>query len=357
MLILNFDEPIHPNSLLINLFLFQNVSSISYPSSIFSPSNAAIIAQNGLQFTLQLMENDINIVKKFRYLFTSINDSFISHSTLAFHDLFFNPSIPLLNTSGLMASSFISDTTRPFLNCYSIDMDSGAIILTFSETIDIFSINFTGLTLHRSLNTSNDPFLSYTLTTGILDHTINGIFVRFIFSKSDFDQIKRQRIGTSMVTTYIALTQFFISDMDNNLLIPLIEGLSARSPCNYSLDGTPPSLIDFYLDLNGSLISLTFSEPIIFLSLNPQLFTLSSSRESGTLFTFLNTSSVTTQQDDTIIVLPISKEDINVIKRLQDLATNINNTFLFHADGSFFDVFSNPTLNRSQLNSLAVSFI
>ena len=357
LLVLNFDEPVNSTRISISSFTFQNTSNIFSFSSYATISQAIVLSPNGIQVKVELYSEDLNTIKFIDSLFISLNSSFISHSESAFFDLSYNFAEPILNSSGLRASAYISDTVRPILVCYSLDMDTGLVILSFNEIVNISTIYFPSLAFQRYMDTSGDFNLSYSLTnSSFLNQTQNDRYVAIIISQQDLNVMKMRSIALSSQTSFLSMGYSFIADMTNNFASPLVDGFDTLTPCSYLPDVTPPSLYSFSFDLNSLYLVLTFTETIILYSLRHNYFTLSNNVTSEVHFLFSSFILVTEQNYNDIVIIRLSIEDSNEIKRLTAVATSLNSTFIFYRNNSFSDLFSNFALNRPQSEAIPVSY-
>ena len=358
LLVLNFDEPVVSASFFFASFTFQNSLTILDDYSFFSLSNGTILSPNGIQVTVKLFPGDVNSIQQLGSLFTSKNTSFISHTNSAFFDLSGNTASPISNSSALITSMYLSDTNQPVLNCYSLDMNTGFVLLTFNEVVNISSIYFPGLSFQRLFNISGDLSFSYSLTNmSYLNQTHNDIYVRFYISEYDLNLLKMQLIGLSSLSAFLTISSLFISDMNGNFVFPLLDGINAFAPCNYYPDSTPPSLSSFSINLNVPNIILTFTETINVYSIRPYNLVLSSDQLGSIHFSFSSSTISVTQASSVYATLNISSQDFNEIQRLTSLAISLNSSFIYYSENSFLDVFSNGAIDRSQQEAVPVSTI
>ena len=93
--------------------------------------------------------------------------------------------------------------------------------MTFSETVNVSSFNFSGLTLVNGFSTDgNGAVSSYTLTGGTLQSGFNNRIVVLALSRHDLDAIIAVGdLATSSSTTYLAATSGTILDMVHNQLV------------------------------------------------------------------------------------------------------------------------------------------
>ena len=83
--------------------------------------------------------------------------------------------------------NFTEDTTPLELISYDLDMEADLLLLTFSETVNADTIQYTSITLLSQPN-STDPYGVYTLfndTSNQLDSTM----INLTFSKVNSDEI------------------------------------------------------------------------------------------------------------------------------------------------------------------------
>ena len=358
MLVLNFDEPIVSASFSFASITFQNSIAILNDYSFFTLSNGTVLSPNGIQVAVQLSPGDINSIQQLDSLFTSKNTSFISHTNSAFFDLSGNSANPISNFSALITSMYLSDANQPVLNCYSLDMNTGFMILTFSEVVNISSIYFPGLSFQRIFTTNGDLSSSHFLTNmSSLNQTHDDVYVRFYISEYDLNFLKMQSIGLSSLSSFLSISSLFISDMNGNSVFPLLDGINPVSPCKYFPDSTPPSLSSFSINLNNSQIILTFTETINVYSIRPSNLILSSDRFGSVHFSFSTSTISISHASSVYSTLNISSQDFNEIQRLTSLAISLNSSFMYYPENSFSDVFSNEAINRSHQEAIPVSTI
>ena len=356
LLVLNFDEPIVSTSFSFASFTFQNFLTILGDNSFFTLSNGTVLFPNGVQVTVQLSSGDVNSIQQLDSLFTSKNTSFISHTNSAFFDLAGNSANPISNSSALITSMYSSDTKQPILYRYSLDMNTGFVLLTFNEVVNISSIHFPALSFQRLFNTNGDLSLSHFLTNmSYLNQTRNDIYVQFYISEYDLNLLKMQSIALSSQSAFLTISPLFISDMNGNFAFPILDAINPIIPYIYYPDSTPPSLSSFSLNLNNSQIFLTFTETIDVYSIRPNNLILSSGRFSSVQYP-ISTSIISVSHASSVYAtLNISSQDFNEIQRLTSLAISLNSSFIYYPEDSFSDVFSNGATDRSFQEAVSVS--
>lgn len=159
--------------------------------------------------------------------------------------------------------NFTQDKVNPILNSFSLDINIGVLNLTFSETINATSVDFTQLTLQH---TSSYPLLTYTLTTGLVISD-NDPLLTLILNPTDLNLIKTidelaDTNYNALLNTYLAITTRAIRDMNGNYNNELRSDIGALGVSAVIPDTTRPTLINASLDLNVGMMSLTFDETV-----------------------------------------------------------------------------------------------
>ena len=143
---------------------------------------------------------------------------------------------------------------------FDLDLDTGLLLLNFSETVDTLTFNVTQYTLQSS---SNISFAAqyYSLTEQSL---LTGDEVEIIQELLYFDLNSIKSLGelaTSSNNTFLSVTEFAIRDMNGNRLV-VVEADDALPVSTYVKDITRPLLVSFDLDMNLGILTLNFSETV-----------------------------------------------------------------------------------------------
>ena len=340
---LNFDEPVNIDTLSTSEITFQSSSNLSVPSSFYTLTAAESSVTYGLMLVIEITEQDLNRIKQLPDLFTCRNDLFISITSSFISDIRFNPIVPIDRTRALSATSPACDDNAPRLRFFHLDMDADQITLSFSETMNISSINFTAFTIQAVSDTTSIMDKSYRLTNGYIVNTDNLPTVIFNITLNDMNNIKSLRIAESNLTSYLVMDATAIQDMSLHQVIPLINGLNARLADEYTVDRTPPVLNVFDINMNTGILVLSFSETVYPASLNTSDISLQPEVdvEFSNLSVSLSTSMGITTKFGPIIWVRISNFDLNEVKRRTDLATSSDNTFITARTSAIHDMQQN----------------
>ena len=284
VLLLNFDEPVRPMTLIYPYFRFQNESK-NYTESL-QLSGGQTNSPNGKHVTITLTPRDLNFIKSLTSLFTSPNTSFLSLNEGAILDMRYNPSAPI---EGFPITKFFNDTGEPSLVNFAIDMNSGKLTLTFSETVDVSTFN---MTLFRLQSDSDVPeydtmqfhyFTEETFAfTSDQENMLDNRIVLVNISLDDLNEIKRKRIAYDISTAWLVIDDGALTDNNLRPVVPLENGVNAKQAGNYTNDAILPELLYFDLSLDSGILTLYFSETVDATTLDVSQITLQSAANIST---------------------------------------------------------------------------
>ena len=119
--------------------------------------------------------------------------------------------------------------------------------------------------------------------------------------------------------------------------------MNARQATNYIPDETSPRLVNFTLDMNTGLIEIFYTDVVNNEIFDPTQITLRGSRNaSDTSTVYRLTGGNTASTNGFSTLLQLSNTDLNVIKQIENLATNENDTFISLAAELVRDVANQP---------------
>ena len=317
-------------------FLMNTTESYTLTGShsLYGPSLLPNGPGHPPELTLAFSDFDLNEVKKLDHLAVSNDTTYIAVTTMGAMDAFENSLKPINDTYALRVLKWTEDTTMPLLVNFDFSVNSGLLVLTFDETVRISTFNATTVTF-----VNNDTKTMYSLqhhppSKGAEIKNNDSIIVELTLANDDLNELKSLTdIATMESTTYIQLEPTTVEDMRGNLLnisnLPLEVGI-------YENDTTHPELRSFDLDMNEGVLTLYFSESVNVSSLSIGEITLQAS-ENETLSSFSYTlqyagphpeGSFTNSTDGPIIIVNLGDNDLNEVKRIPELATLDNNTFI-----------------------------
>ena len=291
---------------------------------------------------VQLSESDANIIKANTGLGTVVPNSFLSISATTIMDMNSNNVLPIGTSQALQANRVVPDGASPVLRSFSLDLNTGSLRLTFDETVNAATFNISALTL---VNRAFRSPMRYTLVDST-PSSVNDPVVAVTLSSRDLNAVKAiTDLATSASDTYVIATLYTVRDMNNNLLSTISDDSALQVlSSGYVRDSTAPRLDSFELNLSTEQLILTFSETVQATSLDPSQITLQSrinSAIAGTRSVPL-TGGTQPQENGRVIVLQLSEEDANSIKRFRDIATTRFDTFISLTSNAVQD----PAVNR-----------
>ena len=358
MLTMVFNEPINVTSFQPSSLILKSSSSGGGVTLRMTNSTTAANSQNGLQIIIVFSEGELNEIKLRPPLFSSNTTAYVGLDAQFAKDLAGN-SVQVV-TAGFV--NFIAaDSARPTLLYFDLNMNSGQVNLGFSEVVNVTSLVTTAVTLQRAVDVSLLPnSYSLTLTSGVLASSVNGYEALFNISQQDLNQLKTNRIGLSSSSSWLVATSLLIRDMTGNSVNARTTALQARQ---FTGDSIAPQLLRFNLSMDSGLLTLSFSETVDRNSIDVTQITLQSnySLQSATnsndqSFTLRSLSSSVTTFDSPIMLVQISTDDLNEIKKRTNLATNTSNTFLSITNATIRDVFQIPVVPVSSPALRAATF-
>lgn len=283
---------------------------------------------NSNVIAIHLLDSDLNDIKRQRGLATNVSTTYVTITENLVRDTNMNPVASISDGSAVQVTTFINDTTNPVLLAFSLNLTSEILVLTFSETVQINSLNVSQITL---LN-HPQPTQYWTLALGDLENsgTDDNPVLRVMLDSTDLDQIKNSTdLATTLGNTYIAVTQELIQDTNGNYNDP-VSNSTPIVVSDFIPDLVRPELRYFNLDMDGrGLLTLAFSEVVDTSSLNVmQIELLDTVDVMASNVSYRLTSSYSSSPNSNVVEIQLHVDDLNEIKRLPQLATSANSTYM-----------------------------
>lgn len=298
-----------------------------------------------------LTDSDLNQIKRIRSLCIDQHNCFMTVTASIAQDINGIYSNAIANGRGLIAASFTDDEVPPELVSWVLDMDRGQIIVTFSETVDIISLQSSLVTLQSSSIPFVEPYVPFSEFDELLPADASSMFAIQLTSNS-ITRIKRTiGVGTHVQDSYLHLSRGAIVDMNSISLLDTHLQASDVIP-----DTTPPSLIQFSLDVYTGVIRLSFDEIINASSFNSVGLTLTN-RASAPSESYTLTGGFVTDYTyiSAVIQLTLSETDLTAINSNPNLANSRATSYIVAAAQTIQDMSQNqlnPILDNSALQVL-----
>ena len=343
-----FDEVVNISSFQINS-LTMSLSTVQGTFTYSGFSEGSFNGSNdGSALTYTFSTNELNSTLSSQFTAASQRGSVsLTVSSSFVMDLFSNTLFPITNSNPIV---FTTDTQRPVLLNYNLDLNRGLLELSFSEPVNINPnpslVQFQNMAAFPTSNISLTGFFSV-----IPDNTASDSLMIYLTTTDILTLISNSMIATLPSNTYLLLLGDFASDLSGNQISP---NASALQVSNLILDTTGPSIVSSQLDLNQGSLRLDFSESIDsgglvlsqiyitgMMSFSPTGYNL----EGSTFTTAMNlVSSVTFQ---------LNASRLTSIKSDLQVCSSSSNCFIFVSGGTFRDASGNP----NQISSRNISSI
>jgi len=237
-----------------------------------------------------------------------------------------------------------------------LNMRTGMLSLTFSETVELASLTATGITFQDD-KTSPSAGGSYTLlkagTEGFEYYEVSETKLTLLLDDVDMNAIKANSFLTPATTIFMILAEGAVTDPKPNR-IAAIPSSNAVEAFVYTSDNRSPELHatrSFDLNMNDGYILMHFTETIkedSFVAGSLTLYSDASSAVGVVSHGISSKSLVETNHADNVnsdftsIRITLHKDDMDAIKNIPLLANNKGNTHISFAANTFTDVDGNP---------------
>ena len=347
-MLLSFSEPVNASS-----FNPAGITFIDAPggNSSYTLTAGNTSSSDGTMILVNLDITDLNHIKALETLAISAQTTYISIQPLTIADMNKNPVVQITRTNPLNVSYFSNDTIHPRLVAFDLDLNANILKLQFVETLNITSANFTGITIQDTFNASNQ----YTLTGGTLLSLNHWVYLTVLLTLTDLNAIKAAMIALTNQTAWLTMSDIVVLDEQRQPNYPLYNGITAVHVRNFTRDTTPPVLQSFDLNLSTNQLVLSFSETVMRNSLVVSKVTISAGPSSSYFYTLSQDPDLASQPKySPVVVVPLSTFDLNRVKQIVQLATSVNNTYLYIQLGTVLDMSSNPSTAILVSNPLQV---
>ena len=349
LLRLTFDETVYAGS--FNVSALALVNRGTRPNSRHVPINSTPSTTNSSVMVVTLAKTDLDAIKAITDLATTLSDTFLTADSFAVRDMNDNLLTEITSDAAVQASMYTQDTTPPQLESFSLNLSSEEIVLTFSETVQVSSLDPTQITIQQLPSR-----LGRTITlSGGTTSQGNAAVVTLRLTEEDANALKLYRdIATLTSNTFISLTPNTIRDPASNLLVA-VPSTNARRVNVLTQDTVSPRLVSFSLDLNQTTLSLTFDETIDSSTFSIISVGLQDRMTNPTQSVRLGARSTTQSTDGTVFMIRLSADDFNAISAMFPLATMETNTYLTLLPATVLDTNGNPSIEVPTNNALRIT--
>ena len=352
-----FDEPVLMESINISGFQLTDAMGITTVNlsdstllnsyiSLFNCCNSSY-ATNELRTIYILLKNkSLTAVKTYDFR----NTQYLSCLLIDDDSIFDLSGNGIVSAGPIAAADVIADNSPATLTNFSLDMNIGRFVLTFSDVVDINTLRPYEIFIQRSPNASSTL---HTLS-GRYEHLFFYGYIRNLdlsilpidLYESNFHQLKSRildGLATNINTTYLTMSADAINDISGVDVIPITNG-NGIIASNYIRDSTPPVLISFDLYMRSGRIWFTFNEPINPYRFDFALFSIQANSSSivNTSTNFYNRVSYSHAYSDlTVFRYQFSSSFLRSLYEDPSVATSRNTTNLVIMHGGVFDTSGN----------------
>jgi hypothetical protein len=314
-----FAETMNASSLDIGSITLQQGASDVVSAHTLGQGSSWDMNNDSTVIVIALSLVDMNILKQLD-IGLGRSSSWLTITEAGIYDMNRRPSIALLDgVSALQASVHTPDGTNPTLTGFDLDMSTGHVVLSFSETVSTSTtFDATAITFQSASNVANSvSSISVSLNNTSTSSTPNGPFVVLVLSTADLNELKRiDNLADADNTTFISFSSALVADAQHNTIVGRATS-DAVDVTEFVADDVNPQLSSFDFDMatNLAVLTFSFSETMRAATLDPTVITVHSDTES-----FQLTGGDVSSADSDVLTVSLTEGDLNGIKELLDLA-------------------------------------
>jgi hypothetical protein len=333
LLRLTFSETVDASTLMISAFTIMASQNDDAPQ--FTLDSSTLVSADGTLMTIALSLDDLNKIKLIRQIATDEANTYLSFvaagSIAPVRDMYGIAIENVPPASAILATFHNQDDIHAKLLDFSLNMSSGIMVLEFSETIELDSVQTQMLTLQNGIESSRTEW--HTLGPKFtMVSTVDDPIVTIELSWEDMNAIKRFRsLATNNDDLFFVGMANFVQDMNGNP-VEAVTSPNAKKVKTFVGDNVAPYMYGFSLNLNSHTIVMSFSETVKAETFKISAMTLQTAESviedvggSGVQDELAVASGIShtlkpgelTFDDSTNLTLTLHIDDINEIKRKQ----------------------------------------
>ena len=193
-MIFSFNEPMTETIIDFSQIILYGVPNTTFISLTGAKSITALVFRT--EIVISLTDEDVRSIKiRSPNIATNEANSFVSLQSSAFQDTSGNPVVPSVYPNPVI--SFIADTKSPELLSFDLDMNTGVLLLTFDDVMDIATVRFPEIGFQGVRNNNISSIIVF-LTGGSVSSSLD-YEITIQITPQDLDNIKASgvaRFGT-----------------------------------------------------------------------------------------------------------------------------------------------------------------
>jgi len=279
---------------------------------------------------------DLNAIRLLSGLLGASNKCFILVEAGHMEDFVSKASVASGSSAiAVETNGYLADTTKPTLQDFTLDMNTGKLHLTFNDVVLKSALKPSEITLSSK---SNDDSINFKLTggTGTTDPAAGAFEIVVALTDDDLNGIKlTDGLGTTKTNTdcdtFIYFGPLMITDASGTQ-VDAIARLSAKEATGVTADTTDPKVLNFDFNMDTQKIIITFDESIVKTSFKLAEMkvqnTIDGSDAAPITFEEAASSDVTWNDLQTEVTAKMTKASFDAIAAVKTLATEKSNTYL-----------------------------
>jgi len=337
-IMLTFDEVIRANEVDMSAFTLQHAAQATTSQSHALGNEGSVSDVNDVEVTITMAVPDLNSIKGHNMAnLEDGTDTYIVVGANGAKDMVLPTGRSLTaienGVGQLRATKLIKDQTAPKLDSFVLDMNTGVLTMSFTETVVGSNFDSKHVTFH-STSGEQGSGSSLTLKKGTPSQESSTV-VTLQLDIDDLNAIKANPdLLVSRDTTFLTMEPSAVQDVSGNQVeevetrMPLpVKSDSVPTP--FTADVTDAELESFTLDMNGAgRLSLTFKESVNPAKLLVHQITLQSTKLGGTSVTLNSETSIPTDTPLGVTVAFTLHENDMIQLKLEDVCTTELNTFI-----------------------------
>merc|ERR1719272_2377527 len=280
---------------------------------------------DGEVIDISLTLDDMNAIKKIKTLAADKDSTFLTFNTELVVDTATVPNAVVAVTHEL-ALNHLPDTKGPVIEFFDLNMATGVLTLSFSETVLRDSITVAELSIQ---NAATNPAQKRPLAAATVQADDSHI-IRMTLDVDDMNEIKRldQTCTKTGGDCFLVATVDAAKDMTNINEVDTVVLAVSTSDTGYVEDTVDPKFVSFDLNMNDGELTIVFDETVDVSELNVASIELHTDKNAGNVQTVTLTKrtdaapggSLSSSVDGTTVVITIGVDDLDELKKDTSLA-------------------------------------
>ena len=311
ILALSFSEICDKNSFNVLSITFSSPFNTNLAFTLTAGS--AYTLQDALIMYVQIHNDDMNAIKLLDQVAISNTTTILSATASLMTDMMGNN---FTANAPLAVHTFWADNLPLILTNFSLNLNNSVVSFNFYEVVRLSTFNASSLVFSSVVG---GPSVRLCNNSVISSADVDGIKTSVQVSITDLNQIKKVLNLTNIILSVDA-TSF--QDKVGNSMVPVQNMI----PIVLAPDVTGPMFLSFTLNVDQSVLRITFDETVHALTFVPNRLMVCG--DINCVVGYRLTGGVVSVIDSTWIQVNITDYDINLLKNHLTMARFDNNTFL-----------------------------